>query len=292
MTCLRVAREGGTIAMAPEGNRTYSGKNVFINPAIAPLARKLGLPIVLYHIEGGYGVHPRWSDVVRRGRMDCYVHRVIEPEEYRTMSDDELYRQICDGLTVNEARADATYYHKRSAEYLERALYTCPFCGLTTLHSHKDTITCHTCGRAVRYLPTTELQGIGFDFPFRFVAEWYEHQCALINWLDPSAHTVEPLYEDMASFSEVIVYKNKKRLKKQARIALYGDRMTIDDQVFSFAEITAAAVLGKNKLNIYHDKQIYQLKGDKRFNALKYVNLYYRYRNTIKEDGHDEFLGL
>ena len=35
MNCLRVAREGGTIAMAPEGNRTYSGKTEYINPAVA-----------------------------------------------------------------------------------------------------------------------------------------------------------------------------------------------------------------------------------------------------------------
>ncbi|MBQ7859340.1 MAG: 1-acyl-sn-glycerol-3-phosphate acyltransferase, partial [Faecalibacterium sp.] len=53
-TCLRVAKEGGTIAIAPEGNRTYSGRTEYMNPAIAGLARKLGLPIALYRIEGGY----------------------------------------------------------------------------------------------------------------------------------------------------------------------------------------------------------------------------------------------
>lgn len=292
MTCLRVAREGGTIAMAPEGNRTYSGKNVFINPAVAPLARKLGLPIVLYHIEGGYGVHPRWSDVVRRGRMDCYVHRVIEPEEYRAMSDDELYRTICEGLTVNEARADRLFFHKKQAEYIERALYTCPFCGLAELKSHRDTVTCQTCGRAARYLPTTELQGVDCEFPYRFMADWYEGQCKLVNHLTPADYIERPAFTDSASLSEVIVYKNKQQLKKKTAVTLYGDRITVDEQTFSFDEITAAAVLGKNKLNIYHNKRIYQLKGDKRFNALKYVNFYYRYRHAEKGDGDGQFLGL
>ena len=59
MTCLRVAREGGTIALAPEGNRTYSGRTEYMNPAIAGLAKKMNLPIALYRIEGGYGAQPR-----------------------------------------------------------------------------------------------------------------------------------------------------------------------------------------------------------------------------------------
>ena len=59
-TCIRVAREGGTIAIAPEGNRTYSGRTEYMSPSIAPLARRLGMPIALFRIEGGYGVHPRW----------------------------------------------------------------------------------------------------------------------------------------------------------------------------------------------------------------------------------------
>ena len=45
MNCLRIAREGGTIAIAPEGNRTYSGRTEYMNPAIAGLAKKLKLPI-------------------------------------------------------------------------------------------------------------------------------------------------------------------------------------------------------------------------------------------------------
>ena len=41
INCIKVAKEGGSIAIAPEGNRTYAGRQVNINTAIAPLARKL-----------------------------------------------------------------------------------------------------------------------------------------------------------------------------------------------------------------------------------------------------------
>ena len=105
-TCYRVAKEGGTIAIAPEGNRTYSGKTEYMNPAIAGLARTLKLPILLYRIEGGYGVQPRWSDVIRKGKMRAYVSEVISPEEYKNMTNEELFARIQEGLYVNEAVAD------------------------------------------------------------------------------------------------------------------------------------------------------------------------------------------
>ena len=86
-------------------------------------------------------------------------------------------------------------------------------------------------------------------------------------------------------------------LKEEAEIKLYGDRIVIDEgkedsMSLSFKEISAVSVLGRNKLNIYHDRQIYQLKSDKRFNALKYVNMYYHYKNVSRGEGNEQFLGL
>ena len=51
-------------------------------------------------------------------------------------------------------------------------------------------------------------------------------------------------------------------------------------------------VLGKNKLNIYDGKEIFQLKGSKRFNALKYVNFFHRYKNQTAGEQGGQFLGL
>ncbi|MBE6021040.1 MAG: 1-acyl-sn-glycerol-3-phosphate acyltransferase, partial [Clostridiales bacterium] len=82
---IKVAREGGTIALAPEGNRTYSGRTEYIKPAIAGLVRVSKLPLAVFRIEGGYGVQPRWSDVVRKGCIRSYVSRVIEYEEYKKL---------------------------------------------------------------------------------------------------------------------------------------------------------------------------------------------------------------
>ena len=295
LNCMRVAKEGGSIAIAPEGNRTYSGETVYMSPTIAPLARKLGLPILLFRLEGGYGVQPRWSDVTRRGKMRAYVSRVIEPEEYSALSDDELFSIIKDGLYQNEATADKTFKHARLAEYLERALYTCPDCGLTTLESRGDIIECKKCGKKVRHLPTQQLQGVDCDFPHSFVLDWYNAQSELINSLDLTPYLEKPMYVDQAALREEIPYEKKLLLCKSARILLYGDRIEIeadDKHVFPFDDTAAVTVLGRNKLNIYHGGRIYQLKGDKRFCALKYVHIYHRNKNIKKGDENDTFLGL
>ena len=267
-----------------------------MSDSIALFARRMRMPIALFRIEGGYGIHPRWSDVVRKGKMRAYVSRVIQPEKYEQMTDAELFEIIEKGLYVDEAVADCAFRHKKLAEYLERALYVCPFCGLSTFESHKDTVTCKKCGRTVRYLPTKELEGVGFDLPYRFVADWYDAQEDFINALDVTKYDTEPLYVERGDFYEVIPCERKDLIEKNVEIKLFGNRLELlvngETQIYSFDDRVTLTVLGKNKINIYHGDKLYQIKSDKRFNALKYVHIYHRYKNIVKGEEHVKFLGL
>ena len=296
INCIKVSKEGGTIAIAPEGNRTYSGRTEYMSPAIASMARKLSVPIVLYRLEGGYGVQPRWSDVIRKGKMRGYVSKVIMPEEYASLTDNELFELIKNELTVNENCISGDFYSKKSAEYLERAMYVCPYCGLSQFESENDVIECKKCSRKIKYLSTKQLKGIDFDFPFEFVAEWYDSQENFINSLDLKQFEENYVYKENVSLYSVIPNKKKKLINTNSEIKLFGNRIEIEFEdkkiAFDFNETSAVTVLGRNKLNIYHEKNIYQIKGRKRFNALKYVHFYHRYQNVMKGDGNGKFLGL
>ena len=95
----------------------------------------------------------------------------------------------------------------------------------------------------------------------------------------------------------MILNRRKKVLFKDAAVALYGDRIAInegsaDQLILPFDAITAASCLGRNKLNIYYGNHVYQFKGNVRFNALKYVNFYYRHKNISRGDLDGKFLGL
>ena len=152
------------------------------------------------------------------------------------------------------------------------------------------------CGRKIRYLPTKEIEGIGFEFPFRFIADWYDYQCDYINSLDLDSFGDNAIYSDTARLSEVILYKRKQLICEEAKIMLYNNKLTanIGSEVLElpFDKISVITVLGRNKLNIYYENKLYQLKSDKRFNALKYMNLYYRRKNMEASEKNGQFLGL
>ena len=300
LNCLRIAKEGATIGIFPEGNRTYSGHTEYINPAIIMLAKKLALPIAFFRIEGGYGVSPRWADATRKGKMHAYVSRVLEPEEYKSLSDEEMTELINKELYVDEAKTDAEFHSDRLAEYLERAIYYCPKCNaLSTFESHGDEMECKKCGLKVKYLPTKELEGVNYNLPYRFVADWYGAQIDFVNSLDLSSFGEEPIYREKGEIFEVIVYKNKRKLSEDVEILLFGNKIQIEGEniklEFPFEEIRAITVCGQNKLNLYFGDKVYQITGGERFNALKYMNLTFRYRNIKKaEKGeeYEQFLGL
>ena len=165
----QVAKEGGSVCIAPEGNRSYSGKTCFISPTIARVAKKLKLPIALYRIEGGFGAHPRWSDKVRKGPLRTYVSKVIEPEEYAKLSDDELYKAICDGLYMDEGISDANYRSSQRAESIERVLYVCPKCGLSEFQSRKNDFFCKSCNTKFTYNENKSISCENSNFPFHFL---------------------------------------------------------------------------------------------------------------------------
>lgn len=294
MTCLKVAKEGGTIALAPEGNRTYSGKTEYINPAIVPLIKHLNLPICFFRIEGGYGIQPRWSDKTRKGQMNSYVSKTIYPTDYQDLSNDELYEIIKRELYVDETEILGEYHSKTLAEGLERALYVCPNCGFTHFSTLKDVIICDKCKKAVRYMPNKTLKPIMGDFPFKFVKDWYNYQSEYVRKFNMDKHGDEAIFTDVSDFYQVIPCKNKKLISKNVKVCLYKNKITVNDMIFDFDKLSAVTVLGKNKLNLYIDDKIYQLKPPKHFCALKYVNIFYRYKNYIKGDvdGNIEFLGL
>ena len=296
-TCLRVAKEGGSIAIAPEGNRTYSGRPCFMNPAIGSLAKKLKLPVLLFRIEGGYGVHPRWSDGVRRGPMRAYVAERIEPEELKAMSPGEIYERIRQGLNVDETQIPGRYRGRNRAEYLERMLYVCPKCGLSRFESRGDRVRCLSCGLEASYGEDKQFKSADPAFPYRYAADWYQAQEDFVNALDIRDYLTKPLYRDRADLSRVLLYKRKELLRRGCDVALYGDRIVLDEGTerelcLPIEELSTVTVLGRNKLNLYHGEQIYQLKGDKRFNALKYVQLCARSKNIARGDFDDKFLGL
>ncbi len=295
MNCIKIVKEGYSVEIAIEGNRTFSGKTETIKPAIAKLAKMLKVPIAFYIFEGGYGVQPRWSDVIRKGKMYGHVCDVLEPEVYEKMSNEELYEYIKEKIYVDETKIKGKYYHEHNAEYLERVIYVCPECGLSEFVSKLDKLSCKKCGLTVRYDENKEFKLNGKPFKLLHVKEWYEYQEKFIHNLDLNKFN-NFIYQDLITYSKVNLYKNKEIISENAKLNLYNNRIVVNytntQKEFMMDNIAAMSVLGRNKINLYVDDDIFQFKGDKRFNAVKYVNIYYHYKNSKLGDSNERTLGL
>lgn len=287
----KVIEEGGTVCIFPEGNRTYSGKTGYIDQSIAKLVKNLGVSLITYIISGGYGYDPRWSDVIRRGGAIGKVKRIISEEDIKKLSVDEIYAIIKSDLETDDFPTPYLYKHSHSAEHLERVLYICPKCQkVQTLYTKKDKIFCTSCGLIVTYQSNLELFSNDLSFKFKYIYEWYYYQIEEMKKKKYYPNIV--IYKD-TNINLFLTRINKKRLLlNSGDLILYSNRFMIEgkksNNEFIFEDILSVTVLGKHKLNINVKNDTFQIKGDKKLNVLKYMQLYY----YLKNDNGNDFLGM
>ena len=273
MGVLRVIKEGGAVGIFPEGNRTVSGRQWEMTDAIAKLAKRLKVPLVIYNVCGGYGTDPRWGHSIRKGRATGGVRRIVSAQELSALSNERLFNLIKDELTVDDADSEISFRSKKRAEFIERALYACPVCrGVSGIVSHKYEFRCRYCGTEAVY---TEKLSISPEVAgFGRIYDWYEWERKEIVKSVADGLRVE---DGGILFRESVKFKKKKKLD--------GDRVSIDkdnlviygsngEQVFPLNEITALTMVGKKKFNFYCEDKILQVKGNKRFCAIKYVHIF------------------
>ena len=83
--------------------------------------------------------------------------------------------------------------------------------------------------------------------------------------------------DDDVLFRESIKFKRKKKLAGN-RVSISADGITISDAkerfYYPLTDISALTMVGKKKFNFYYGDKILQVKGNKRFCAIKYVHIF------------------
>lgn len=284
MISLRVLREGGAIGITPEGNRTLSGRLWEMGDSVAKLVKTAKVPLVLFNLCGGYGTDPRWGVKIRRGtKFVGRVRRILTPEEYAGMSDEELFGIIKNELDVDDTLSGERYKSRRRAEYIERALYMCPVCGsIGTIHSHGTGFCCTSCKTETEY--TEDLKISPPVGGYSRIYEWYEWERQEI--------VRRILGGEKISDGDILF---RESVKLQKKIKLPGNTVTLDkdslmisgggaETRYPLAEIDAITAVGKKKFNFYYKGKILQVKGGKRFCAIKYVHAFDGIRAARKEE--------
>ena len=282
--CISIAKEGGTIGIFPEGNRTYSGEISYLGINLVKFIRKLDLPLIIYHIDGGYGLDPRWGKKSRRGKGSRgYVQRLLSKEELCSLKDEELLKIINTNLS-QEISPSLRFKSKEKAEYLERVLFVCPKChALETLISEKNAIRCKCCSLEATYEEDLSFSSNEPSFKFKKVSEWMNYQKEYLKDLAIEENKVL-LGDEKVTLISCLEGKEKEvelvgKLQMNSKSFIIKGEKEIQ---FFFKDIKQVENQGKHKLLFYIGKDYYEFKGGERFSSYKYYLMFNRINNTLE----------
>jgi len=289
---IQIAKEGGSIAIFPEGNRTYAEFQYPVNESISKLVKILKLPLVLFNMHGGFGVSPRFKNKDRRGKIYGEIKKIIYPDEYRMMSDEELQKLIIDNLKVYDSESNETYKSNRRAEYLEKMLFVCPKCNQSnTLYSKGKTIICKNCGLEVEYTENLHLKSLDPEFKYTILNDWYQMQKKWVK--EKEIVPDEIIFKDDNVRLFTSNSNQKRKLLSKGNIVLTDKELMFDNISFKIKDIEISSVI--SGLNFYFslvDGSTYLVKGKKRFNPLKYVLMFNKLDTEMKIKKKDEYFTL
>lgn len=284
-------KEGGSILLFLEGNRTYAEFQFYIPDSTPRLIKMLKPTLVLFTLHGGTGVSPRFKNKNRKGKFYGKIERVLPFEEYKDMDNDELLKLIKNTIKVFDSEEGNLYKSSRRGEYLEREFFVCPVCGQKEqLYSKKSLICCRNCNLSVEYTEDLHLKSDNQKFTFNRLVDWWNFQKRYIK--NYQVLDGEKIFED----HHVAIKKSNpfERIK-----VLYRGKITLDSKSFhygnnSFAvcDIESASVVSGRKLVFKYRDNNYTIKGGKRFNPLKYIFMFNKLETKMKLQKTDLYYGI
>lgn len=274
---IKALKEGHSVCIFPEGNRSFTGITGDMLPAIGRVARRSGAKLVTFRLEGGYLSQPRWSLTWRRGKLYGRLIHEYTVDELKTMNDEQINEAICKDLYEDayerQKEERIAYRGKNLALGLESTVFMCPKCGkIGTLHSQKERFYC-ACGFSSVYDvygELTDTEGIVYT-----VTELDELQRVGLENLVKTATVDQLLFSDDVTWYEIGT-DHEVVQTKEGRLEAYIDCIMFQGNRISYDSIEGMAVYSRNFLNLHIDdiNGHVEIKADKMFSALKYYYLY------------------
>ncbi len=272
-------RDGYSVALFPEGNRSFDGRTCPIPPATAKLARMCGATLITYRLTGGYLSSPRWGRGIRRGQMAGKVMGVYAPETLKAMSAAEVQSAIerdlwTDAYAEQEA-APVRFRGRARAEHLESMLFRCPKCGnFGTLHSRKHRLFCD-CGYEMTFTEYGMLEA----------ADGTQYTVTQLDLAQRKA--LAGLPDDGRLFSDEVRLQTVGSdhaviCEQSVTLQAFHDRLELTEPM-PMETIAAMSIVQRNRLLIYPagSDAHYELTGAPGFNALKYLYLFRQTRPSV-----------
>ncbi len=275
-------KQGGSVCIFPEGNKSCAGDMSYIQPSIVKLVKNLGVPLIIYNIIGAYLSNPRWAlNKKRSGKVYVKIAKVLSVEEINKMPLEDLYKLVVSQLNVSaydiQDANPILYKGNRLAEGFEHMFYRCPKCmAVSTIKSHGSTITCAKCQEQWEY---TE-EGYLIGNYFKRLNDWDSWQKKVLKEMDfDSMKDDEALLEDSpwSIAQKITSYKSKKLGVFTSR--LYKKRLVLEsvegkESIEILVDnIRGMALEGKNGIQITTKQGVTYRFGNKTcLSGIKYLH--------------------
>ena len=275
LAVMRRLRAGDSVAIFPEGNRTWDGVTRPMLPSIGKLARSSGVKLVTYRMEGGYFTSPRWAGgAIHRGRMRGRVVRVYSPETLKAMTPEEINEIIRQDLYedayARQRKNPIIYRSRRRAEYIERLLFICPKCGeMHTLRSKGDLVRCRKCEFTFRYLPTGFLTGRGL--PCDNLRDLSRRQDEEIARLCAEAGAERPIFTDDDMRTDQVEFSRGTTFLAKGELKLFSDRLELPGVTVPLTQLTGMSLVGPQDLYVGSGGHSYLVRSDHVRCLVKYL---------------------
>ena len=290
---MKTVRDGSSVCMFPEGNRSFNGLTCPIPPATGKLARSCGSSLVTYRLRGGYLTWPRWGRGLRKGAMRGEVAGVYTHEELAAMTPEQVNAVIERDLFVDayadQRKEPAAFKGKTPAENIESMLFMCPGCGrIGTLRSEKDRVRC-SCGWSAVYdeygmvrpdggeaLTLTELDAAQNEkIKAMAAAELNAGPDAEIQGGADRPASARPLFSDKVAL-RIVGEDHQTVSEEPVELKAFADRFEAGSLVIPFDDVTGLAINQRNLLLIHGEgiKGHAEFFADRSFSALKYLYLF------------------
>ena len=273
---LKTLRSGTSVCLFPEGNRSWNGQSLTIPSATGKLAKKSGAKLVTYRFEGHYLTQPRWATTLRKGKLKGRLIHVYTPEELQAMTDEQvneaIVRDLWEDAYETQAKEMIPFKGKHLALGMEAAVFACPACKkIGDLRSDDTSLSC-SCGFRSTYDVygyLTDAQGERYT-----MVQLDQQQKSVLNDMVAQADDA-PLFSDNVLLQQ-ISEKHELIWETSGALMACKDHLSCCGQHIPFDDILGMSIYSRNVLVLHTltDGRHYEIRGNIRFSALKYLYLY------------------
>ena len=291
MEIIKSIKNGDSVLLFAEGNRTYADFQFYITDKISRLLKAVKCTVVLYNLHGGTGVFPRFAKKPRKGKFYGEIKMILEPHDYLEMDDEELSNIIINNLRVIDSESGELYKSNQRAEYLERMFFLCPHCGaVSSLISNGNTVKCKKCDFEMEFGEDLKLHKVSKYGPDISIKDWYNLQKRwTLNYLPPKDQVI---YEDdNVTLLSADPYQKREKLY-EGKMVLNDHELLFGDIKFPLGNINIASPISGTKMAFSDSEHNYLVRGNERFNPLKYVLMFNRLETNMKLKNNDSYYRL